>query len=93
MRHMSHKATCQTCKHFATFSSWRSIATKDLPAVLAINACVSNEENLKIWLDSRNGTFLQPHIDLHGQLETEEDPQATRYELRVRLIFCSRCCY
>ncbi|KAJ8496912.1 hypothetical protein ONZ45_g12250 [Pleurotus djamor] len=83
IRHMTHKATCQTCKQFATFTSRRSIATKDLPAVLAVNACISNEDNLQVWLDSRNETFLKSRIELRGQLGAEEDPESTTYELRA----------
>ncbi|KAL0947460.1 hypothetical protein HGRIS_013567 [Hohenbuehelia grisea] len=86
LRQMTHKATCQTCKHFATFSSRRSIASKDLPPVLAINACVNNEENLRLWLDTRSGTFLKPQIELHGQIDGGEDPEPAIYTLRALVV-------
>lgn len=83
---MTHKATCQTCKQFSTFSSRRSIASADLPAILAVNACVNSEDNLKIWMDRRNQTFLQPRVELQGQVEGVDDPEKIVYELRVRLV-------
>jgi hypothetical protein len=83
LREMTHKATCQTCKHFANFASRRSIPSRDLPPLLAINACVYNEENFKFWQDSRNQTFLKPQIELHGQIEGTDDPEKAEYELRV----------
>jgi Ubiquitin carboxyl-terminal hydrolase len=84
LRQMLHKATCQTCKQqFATFSSQRSIATRDLPPILAINTCVGNEEHLKYWLDNRTQTFLTPKIQIQGQLDGMDDPEIATYELRV----------
>ena len=80
---MTHKATCQTCKQFATFSSRRSIPTRDLPPILAINASVHNDESLKFWLDTRNQTFLSPDIQIQGQIEGVDDPETAAYELRV----------
>jgi PAB-dependent poly(A)-specific ribonuclease subunit 2 len=37
IRKMTHKATCQTCEHFSTFPSRRSILSADLP-ILVVNA-------------------------------------------------------
>lgn len=88
LRHMTHKATCQKCKHFATFSSKRSIHSRDLPPILAVNACVYNEENFLYWLNSSHGeSFVKPQIKLHGQVDGIDDPIGVEYELRVRLIF------
>ncbi|EGN96198.1 hypothetical protein SERLA73DRAFT_170610 [Serpula lacrymans var. lacrymans S7.3] len=86
IRQMSHKATCQTCKQFATFSSRRSIPTRDLPPILAVNASVYNEENLKFWLDNRNQTFLKPQIEMQGQVEGVDDPDVVIYELRALVV-------
>ncbi|KAI6038459.1 ubiquitin carboxyl-terminal hydrolase-domain-containing protein [Pisolithus marmoratus] len=86
IREMTHKATCQTCKHFATFISRRSISTADLPPILAINTCVYNEENMRFWLDTRQGTFLQSQIELQGEVDGVEDPGIATYELRVSLV-------
>lgn len=83
IRQISHKATCQTCKHFAGFSSRRSIPTPDLPPILAINASVYNEDNIKFWLDTRQGTFLQPQIELQGEIEGTDDPESATYEIRA----------
>lgn len=83
LRQMTHKATCQTCKQFAYFSTRRSIPSSDLPPILAINTCAYNEETLAFWLDTRAGTFLTPRVDLHGQIDGIDDPEPAQYELRV----------
>lgn len=80
---MTHKATCQMCKQFATFSSRRSIATRDLPLVLAINASAYNEENQSFWLNHRNQSFLKPQVEIQGQVEGSDDPEVAVYMLRV----------
>ena len=77
---MTYKATCQTCKQFATFSSRRSIPSSELPPVLAVNASVYNEDNLKIWLDSRQSRFLSPTVEVSGDVEGVD---GVEYELRV----------
>jgi hypothetical protein len=87
LRQMTHKATCQTCKQFATFSSRRSISTRDLPLVLAINASAYNDENLGFWLDNRNQTFLTPQVEIQGQIEGEDDLDIAIYKLRVRFLY------
>ncbi|EJF62633.1 hypothetical protein DICSQDRAFT_154466 [Dichomitus squalens LYAD-421 SS1] len=83
LRQTMHKATCQMCKHFATFESRRSIRTRDLPPLLAINAAVHNEETHKFWRDQRKQTFLRPRIELRGQIEGMDDPETVVYELRA----------
>ncbi|KZP32520.1 PAB-dependent poly-A-specific ribonuclease subunit PAN2 [Athelia psychrophila] len=85
LRQMSHKATCQTCKQFSTFASRRSLATKDLPLVLAVNASAYNEENLSFWLDDK-GTFLKPTIEIQGQVEGVDDPEIAVYKLRALIV-------
>lgn len=90
LRNMTHKATCQTCKQFSNFTSRRSIPSKDLPPVLALNASVYNEESLNTWQDTRNETFLQPQISLHGQIEGVDDPEVVIYEIRVSIFFRGR---
>ena len=82
LRQMTHKATCQSCRQFTSFSTKRSIPSRDLPPILAVNACVYNEENLAVWLDPRNA-FLQPRIQLRGQVEGMDDPVAAEYDIRV----------
>ena len=85
IRQMSHKATCQTCKQFATFDSKRSIPTRDLPPILALNSNVFNEENHEYWLDHRKQMFLTPTVELHGHVNDTDDPESVTYELRVRV--------
>ncbi|KAF7353663.1 PAN2-PAN3 deadenylation complex catalytic subunit PAN2 [Mycena venus] len=86
LRHMSHKATCQTCKHFSSFSSRRSIASRDLPPILAINASVYSAESMGYWLDNKNQRFLKPEIELHGQVEGVDDPETAVYSLRSFIV-------
>ena len=84
LRQTTHKATCQTCKQFATFESRRSIRTRDLPPLLAINAAVHSEETHKFWRDQRKQqTFLKPRIEMRGQIEGMDDPETVVYELRA----------
>ncbi|KAF5372867.1 hypothetical protein D9758_001617 [Tetrapyrgos nigripes] len=86
LRKMSHKATCQTCKHFATFTSRRSIPTRDLPSILAVNTCVNSEDNFSYWFDNRNQTFLKPRIEMRGQVGDMDDPEVAIYELRAVIV-------
>ena len=83
LRKLTHKATCQKCKHFSTFSSRRSISSRDLPPLLAINASNLNDEHQEFWQDSRNKTFLTSKVQLHGQVGDALDPIGVRYELKV----------
>lgn len=86
LRNMTHKATCQKCKQFSTFSTRRLIPSAELPPFLAVNASVYNDENLEFWLDSRNKTFLRPKVQLHGQTEGDTDPAGVWYELKSLLV-------
>ncbi|KAG6379196.1 ubiquitin carboxyl-terminal hydrolase-domain-containing protein [Boletus reticuloceps] len=83
IRQMTHKATCQTCKQFSTFSSRRSIPSADLPPILAVNASVYNDDNLKYWMDTRTGRFLSPTVEVRGEVEGVDDAESVTYELRV----------
>ncbi|KAI0350212.1 hypothetical protein OH77DRAFT_1431210 [Trametes cingulata] len=86
LRRTTHKATCQTCKHFATFETRRSIRTRDLPPVLALNAAVHNEDTHKFWRDQRRETFLKPRVELRGHIEGMDDPETVTYELRAMVV-------
>jgi hypothetical protein len=83
---MTHKATCQTCKTFATFSSRRVIASEDLPPFLALNASVYSDENLELWLDSRNQRFLPPKVEIRGQTGEDFDAMSATYEVRSLVV-------
>lgn len=83
---VTYKATCPFCRRVAVFESRRSLATKDLPPVLAINTSVFNQENSKFWLDAKRRRFLTPSIILHGQVDGVDDPEAAVYELRVGVL-------
>ena len=86
LREVTYKATCLFCRRVAVFESRRSLATKDLPPVLAVNTSVFNQENIKFWLDVKKRRFLTPSISLHGQIDGTDDPETAVYELRVRLL-------
>ncbi|KAG1748914.1 PAB-dependent poly-A-specific ribonuclease subunit PAN2 [Suillus paluster] len=86
IRQMTHKATCQTCKQFATFSSRRSIPSSELPPVLAVNASVYNEENLKLWLDSRQSRFLSPSVEVRGEVDGVDEVMGVVYALRAMVV-------
>jgi PAB-dependent poly(A)-specific ribonuclease subunit 2 len=92
IRQMTHKATCQTCKQFATFSSRRSIPSSELPPVLAVNASVYNEDNLKLWLDNRQSRFLSPTVEVRDELDGVDEVGGVVYELRVSYNFLMRRC-
>ncbi|KAH0830330.1 ubiquitin carboxyl-terminal hydrolase-domain-containing protein [Lanmaoa asiatica] len=83
IRQMTHKATCQTCKQFSAFSSRRSIPSADLPPILAVNASVYNDDNLRYWMDTRSGRFLTPTVEVRGEVEGLDDTESVTYELRA----------
>ncbi|THH31551.1 hypothetical protein EUX98_g2646 [Antrodiella citrinella] len=87
IRHSTHRATCQQCnRQFAVFESRRSIATKDLPPILAVNAGVYTPEALNFWQDGRNSVFLKPTVEVNGEVMGVEDPQNAIYELRGMVV-------
>ncbi|KAF8628478.1 hypothetical protein AX15_003989 [Amanita polypyramis BW_CC] len=86
LRHMTHKATCQACKQFTTFASRRSIPSKDLPPILALNACVFNEETHSTWLDTKGQSFLSPTVELFGQVKGVDDPMPVTYEIKALVV-------
>ncbi|KAI0781364.1 ubiquitin carboxyl-terminal hydrolase-domain-containing protein [Trametes elegans] len=86
LRQTTHKATCQTCKQFATFESRRSLRSRALPPVLAVNAAVHGEETARFWRDQRRQTFLRPRVELRGKIEGMDDPETVVYELRAMVV-------
>lgn len=86
LRQLTHKATCQNCKNFTNFTSRRSISSRDLPPILAINACIYNDDNLALWLDVRGQTFLKPQIELRGQVDGVDDQLCTAYAIRSLVV-------
>ncbi|KAF7305131.1 PAN2-PAN3 deadenylation complex catalytic subunit PAN2 [Mycena kentingensis (nom. inval.)] len=86
-REQAHKATCLNCKHFALFSSRRSLATKDLPPLLAVNVGAHTPEHLAYWIDDKNETFLQPSITIRGLRDDgDDDHDSTTYELMSMVV-------
>lgn len=101
LRHSTHKALCTGCgKQFTSFETRRSIATKDLPPLLALNAAVFSEESLRYWRDGRQRHpqgqaqtqhFVQTSMELRGQINGVDDSETATYILRVsncKLAFC-----
>ncbi|KAF9532295.1 ubiquitin carboxyl-terminal hydrolase-domain-containing protein [Crepidotus variabilis] len=75
-----HKATCQHCRRFTTFTSIRSIASEKLPPYLAINVSIHNDDAFSFW---RGGTsFLSSQIPVKGQVNGIDDPEEIVYEVR-----------
>lgn len=66
----------------------RSVSTRNLPPVLALNANVQSEDIMDIWMDSRKQTFLKPKVFLHGQVNGIDDEESVEYELRVCYFPC-----
>lgn len=82
-REVTYKATCPFCRRVAVFESRRSLATRDLPPVLAVNTSVFDQENIKFWLDVKKRKFLTPSVSLRGQIDGVDDSEVAVYELRV----------
>ena len=55
--------------------------------MLAVNASVYNEDNLKLWLDSRQSRFLSPSVEVRDKVEGVDEILGVVYELRVSFIF------
>ena len=83
LRELTHKATCQSCKRFSTFTSHRTIHSRELPPLLAVNTAVHDEETLRPWLDVRRQRFLTPQVELRGDLDGVDDTETALYEIRV----------
>lgn len=89
LRSTTHKANCPICsKPYSIFESKRSIASKDLPPILALNAAVFNEENLKFWIDGKRQTFLSGKVEMRGQVDGVDDTETVEYELKVCGFLC-----
>jgi PAB-dependent poly(A)-specific ribonuclease subunit 2 len=86
LREVTYKATCASCRRVSTFESRRSLSTKDLPPVLAVNTAVFDQENIKFWLDAKKRRFLTQSVRLHGQIDGVDDPEVAVYELRVSVL-------
>ena len=86
-----HKATCQTCRQYTTFTSTRSFASRQLPPYLAVNASVYNDESFSYWQDSRGPPFLPPQVSLAGQTGGVDDAEEVLYEVRVCPIYDNEC--
>lgn len=86
LRHLTYKATCQSCKQLSSFHSRRTLSVADLPAVLTVNACVynHNEDTLRQWLDQRGGQpYLSSQVTLTLDMESNYTNPEVTYELRV----------
>jgi PAB-dependent poly(A)-specific ribonuclease subunit 2 len=86
LHQMSYRASCQACKQFSNMSTRRSIATRDLPPILAVNAGAPTEESIRLWIDGPKGeTFLKTRVEVRGEVGGVEDPEVAVYNLRVCL--------
>ncbi|THH06212.1 hypothetical protein EW145_g4234 [Phellinidium pouzarii] len=90
LRRSAYKATCPLCKQFSTNESRKSIASADLPPILALNTSIY-EPGLAthhLWLDARHrqGTFVQPLVDIRGQVDGVDEAEVVQYELRSMIV-------
>ncbi|KAH8117576.1 ubiquitin carboxyl-terminal hydrolase-domain-containing protein [Phellopilus nigrolimitatus] len=89
-RGSAYKATCPLCKQFSTNESRKSIPSKDLPAILALNTSIyeSGIASHRLWLDGRHrqGTFVQPFIEIRGQVDGVDEADVVQYELRSMVV-------
>ncbi|KAF8163190.1 ubiquitin carboxyl-terminal hydrolase-domain-containing protein [Crassisporium funariophilum] len=83
---LTHKAICQNCKQFCTFTTCRSASSQNMPAFLAVNASVYDDEDFSFWQDARGQTFLQAQMYLHGQNKGIYDTEDTLYEIRALVV-------
>ncbi|KAI4525371.1 hypothetical protein K525DRAFT_234573 [Schizophyllum commune Loenen D] len=86
LRELTHKATCQSCKRFSTFTSQRTIHSRELPPLLAVNTAVHDEETLRPWLDVRRQRFLTPQVELRGDINGVDDTETALYEIRSMVV-------
>ncbi|KDQ12374.1 hypothetical protein BOTBODRAFT_134946 [Botryobasidium botryosum FD-172 SS1] len=87
LRDTTYKATCPTCKQLTQLRSRRTTPVSQLPPLLAVNASVNNDEQLKYWIDGKQGTFLSPQVDIRSYGEAEsEDLDVATYELRAFIV-------
>ncbi|KAF9567565.1 hypothetical protein CPC08DRAFT_703099 [Agrocybe pediades] len=89
-RQITNKTVCYSCKQSAFHFSRRSVSSRQLPHILAINASVYSDEHFAYWQDGRNSTFLQPHITLRGQVNGVDDPEEVEYVLRALVVKITR---
>lgn len=84
----AHRASCRSCGELVIFESRRTIASKDLPPVMAINTLVyeSNNQLHKYWIDGRQGPLLKPFIEIRGQVDGVDDADVVVYELRSLVV-------
>jgi PAB-dependent poly(A)-specific ribonuclease subunit 2 len=62
--------------------------------VLAVNASVYNEDNMKLWLDNRQSRFLSPSVEVRGEVDGVDEAMGVVYELRVSCFFtCCSCAH
>ncbi|XP_006458223.1 hypothetical protein AGABI2DRAFT_183307 [Agaricus bisporus var. bisporus H97] len=86
LRNVSHKATCPACKHLTISTSKRYIPSQLLPPILVVNANVYNEETWEYWQDGKNKSFLQPQVNIHGQIDGIDDPEVASYDIRAIVV-------
>lgn len=65
------------------FTSTRSIASRQLPPILAVNASIYNNETLGLWREMRGPHFMAPKFSLRGQVDGMDDPEEVFYQVRV----------
>ncbi|EJD06087.1 uncharacterized protein FOMMEDRAFT_78690 [Fomitiporia mediterranea MF3/22] len=90
LRSNVYKATCPLCKQFSSNESRKSVPSKDLPPVLALNTSIYEAGNSshRLWFDSRlrQSNFLQPFVEIRGQVDGVDEAEVVQYELRSMIV-------
>ena len=60
------------------------------PPILAVNASVYNEDNMRCGMDTRIGRFLMSTVEVRGEAEGVDDVESVTYELRG--CVCNHSC-
>ncbi|TFL07786.1 ubiquitin carboxyl-terminal hydrolase-domain-containing protein [Pterulicium gracile] len=85
-KHITHKASCQGCRHTTNHVTHRTIASKNLPPVLALNASCHSEEHLKLWINTGKSRFLPAgNIQIRGN-GVGADEAAVEYRVRALVV-------
>ncbi|EMD34423.1 hypothetical protein CERSUDRAFT_117294 [Gelatoporia subvermispora B] len=82
-----HKGACPDCGKHGILQTRREVATRHLPAILAVNAAVYSEESLSHWKDRPRGErFISPVIHLTADVLDKPDEMPVMYELRAMVV-------
>ncbi|KAF9053213.1 ubiquitin carboxyl-terminal hydrolase-domain-containing protein [Panaeolus papilionaceus] len=80
---VTHKALCHSCREITNLTSQRTIPSRALPPVLAINACVYNGDTAQIWQGNRGIRTIPTRAHLYGGAGDGINDDGVEYEVRA----------